>query len=43
MTSPLGRIYATAITLFAFFLPGRSIASNPWPSKTPPRPTPGCA
>ena len=33
MTSPVGRIYATALTLFTFFLTWAVIAAHPWPSK----------
>ena len=41
MTSPVGRMYATALTLFTFFLAWALVASKPWPAqsvaKTDPR------
>ena len=40
MTSPTGRIYATALTLFTFFVTWAVIAAHPWPRRRPPRPTP---
>ena len=35
MTSPTGRMYATALTLFTFFLTWALVAAKPWPSQTP--------
>ena len=40
MTSPVGRIYATALTLFTFFLTWALIAAHPWPSKAAASPDP---
>ena len=40
MTSPVGRIYATALTLFTFFLAWALIAAHPWPSKATASPDP---
>ena len=40
MTSPVGRIYATALTLFTFFLTWALVAAHPWPSKTAASPDP---
>ena len=40
MTSPTGRMYATALTLFAFFLAWSLVAAKPWPSKTAATPDP---
>ena len=40
MTSPVGRIYATALTLLTFFLTWALIAAHPWPSKTTASPDP---
>jgi hypothetical protein len=33
MTSPVGRMYATALTLFTFFLAWALVAAKPWPEK----------
>jgi hypothetical protein len=35
MTSPVGRIYATALSLFAFFVTWALVAAHPWPSSPP--------
>ena len=35
MTSPVGRMYATALTLFTFFLAWALIAAKPWPAPSP--------
>ena len=40
MTSPVGRIYATALTLFTFFLTWAVVAAHPWPSKAASSPDP---
>lgn len=32
MTSPVGRIYAAAVTLFTFFLTWALVAAHPWPA-----------
>ena len=33
MTSPVGRMYATALTLLTFFLVWALVAAKPWPAK----------
>ena len=40
MTSPTGRIYATALTLFTFFLTWALVAAHPWPSSAASTPDP---
>jgi hypothetical protein len=40
MTSPVGRIYATALTLFTFFLAWAVISAHPWPSQAASPPDP---
>jgi hypothetical protein len=40
MTSPTGRMYATALTLFTFFLTWALVAAKPWPSKATATPDP---
>ncbi len=40
MTSPTGRIYATALTFFAFFLTWVLVAAHPWPEAAPAKPDP---
>jgi hypothetical protein len=40
MTSPVGRIYVTALTLFTFFLTWALVAAHPWPSSVAPAPDP---
>ena len=40
MTSPTGRIYATALTLFTFFLTWALVAARPWPSSAASTPDP---
>ena len=40
MTSPTGRIYATALTLFTFFLTWALVAARPWPSSAVSTPDP---
>jgi hypothetical protein len=34
MTSPTGRMYATALTLFTFFLTWALVAAKPWPAQS---------
>ena len=40
MTSPVGRIYATALTLFTFFVTWALVAAHPWPASKAPSPDP---
>lgn len=40
MTSPTGRIYATALTVFTFFLTWALVAAHPWPSSAASTPDP---
>jgi hypothetical protein len=40
MTSPTGRTYATALTLFTFFLTWALVAARPWPSTAASTPDP---
>ena len=40
MTSPVGRIYATALTLFTFFLTWALVAAHPWPTQGAASPDP---
>jgi hypothetical protein len=40
MTSPVGRIYAAALTLFTFFLTWALVAAKPWPSSASSAPDP---
>lgn len=35
MTSPVGRMYATALTLFTFFVAWALVAAKPWPANGP--------
>ncbi len=40
MTSPTGRVYATALTFFAFFLTWALVAAHPWPTAAAAKPDP---
>jgi hypothetical protein len=40
MTSSVGRIYVTALTLFTFFLTWALVAARPWPSSGASAPDP---
>jgi len=40
MTSPTGRVYATALTFFVFFLTWAFVAAHPWPTSAAAAPDP---
>ena len=40
MTSPTGRVYATALTFFVFFLTWAFVAAHPWPTSAASTPDP---
>ena len=40
MTSPTGRVYATALTFFTFFLTWALVAAHPWPTTAAAKPDP---